>query len=255
MKTVINLTTLNSIIISPHNWSNIDPFGAPIPRVLGDWSTVSVVNQYNIYYTLDEGQEGFWQNFGPANGSFLPIADGVNIITDATPPPNTNYFIRQSQKFDGIVNVFWFGALGDGLNDDHDAIQSALDFISKTDNTNTSITANFGGGTVFLPKGEYIITETLLIGQNCRLLGVSNRYHYPYLGNFGTVHPSGAGTLIRANLEDPNKWVISSATLNLDSASPNFGQLLPYDIALFKSGGSIFSFDNMLLDLVSTLRI
>lgn len=163
----------------------------------------------------------------------------MNIITDATPAPNTNYFIRQSQKFDGILNVFWFGAIGDGLNDDTNAIQSALNFISKTDDPNPSEESWYGGGTVFLPKGVYLISETLFIGQNCRLVGVNNRYHFEYLSN-----PDAGGSVIKANFEDINQWVISSATYEYNTSSPPILNLLPYDVALSKDNGNGYNYNN-----------
>lgn len=231
MKTVITYTTISDIQISNHNWSSVDPNSDPIPRVLGDWNWNGTDFQYNIYYTTDEGQEGFWQNYGPAVGGFNPVADGVNIIADNIAAPNTNYFIRQSAAFDGTVNVKWFGAIGDDTNDDTDAIQSALEYISRTDDTSPDNEAKYGGGTVILPKGIYKITDTLLVGQNCRLQGVNNRYHFEYLKKPNPPHPSGAGTLIKANF-DSDKWVISSATYKYAS-SPKV--LLPFNKILIKS--------------------
>lgn len=83
----------------------------------------------------------------------------------------------------GFVNAKWFGAIGNGFNDDTVAIQAALDFISRTDDPNPLHESWYGGGSVFLPRGVYLITQTLLISQNCRLLGVNNRYHFEYLSN------------------------------------------------------------------------
>jgi len=53
------------------------------------------------------------------------------------------------------VDVRAYGAMGDGITDDTIAIQAALD----------------QGGTIFVPNGTYIISSTLLIGSNTRLLG------------------------------------------------------------------------------------
>ena len=51
-----------------------------------------------------------------------------------------------------------FGAYGDGVNDDSDAIQVALD----------------KGGVVYLPAGRYKITKTLTIGSNTVLMGAGD---------------------------------------------------------------------------------
>lgn len=52
--------------------------------------------------------------------------------------------------FDGEVSVKWFGAIGDGVTDDTDAIQDAFDFIASN-----------GGGAIYLPAGNYLVSSTL----------------------------------------------------------------------------------------------
>lgn len=54
-----------------------------------------------------------------------------------------------------------FGALGNGKNDDTKAIQNALDYISKR-----------GGGQLIIPNssGDYLISGTLFIGSNTKLI-------------------------------------------------------------------------------------
>ncbi|MDZ4668083.1 MAG: hypothetical protein SGJ00_09375 [bacterium] len=74
------------------------------------------------------------------------------------------------------------------------------------------------------------------------MIGVNNRYYFEYLHG-GSPKPTGAGTLIKANFEDPNKWVISSATYK-NNIPPISSNLLPYDIALSKAGGSNYSYGN-----------
>lgn len=51
-----------------------------------------------------------------------------------------------------LISVKEFGAKGDGVTDDTVAIQSALDYAMT-----------LGGGTVALPSGEYLISDTLII--------------------------------------------------------------------------------------------
>ena len=60
----------------------------------------------------------------------------------------------------GVVDVTTLGAVGDGLHDDTDAIQRAL---------------NMAGATVLLPKGFYRVSRTLTLGPGgaTTLLGVA----------------------------------------------------------------------------------
>lgn len=62
---------------------------------------------------------------------------------------------------DGTVNVKQFGAYGDNVHDDVISIQNGIDYI-----------ASIGGGTVFLPKGQYKITQTVNVNDsNIKLVG------------------------------------------------------------------------------------
>jgi hypothetical protein len=79
-----------------------------------------------------------------------------------------NDFLIQSHRDDGtlkgvsnVFNVKDFGAWGDGFRDDTASIQSAID-AAKT----------AGGGVIYLPTGEYIVTDSLTIDfGNVTLLG------------------------------------------------------------------------------------
>lgn len=75
-----------------------------------------------------------------------------------------------------------FGAVGDGVTDDSDAIQAALN----------------EGGLVYLPAGRYKITKTLTIGSNTTLMGDGDN-SVIFLGDNG------------ANLT-PHDWYIDSTT-------------------------------------------
>lgn len=59
-----------------------------------------------------------------------------------------------------VINALDYGATGDGTTDDRISIQDAL---------NAAYDA--GGGIVYLPAGHYIISKTLIIGDNCFLIG------------------------------------------------------------------------------------
>lgn len=55
-------------------------------------------------------------------------------------------------KLEEVISVKDFGAVGDGSTDDTTAIQNAVDYATSV------------GGTVFVPKGYYIVSSTINIG-------------------------------------------------------------------------------------------
>ena len=58
-----------------------------------------------------------------------------------------------ANRFADVVNVKDFGAVGDGVADDTDAIQAAFNFVPAS------------GGEVIIPKGTYILSSTLNISN------------------------------------------------------------------------------------------
>lgn len=62
-----------------------------------------------------------------------------------------------------------FGAHADGLNDDSDALQRAIDRVASTTRQ----------GVVFVPEGKYLLTKTVHVWQGIRLVGYGD--HRPVL--------------------------------------------------------------------------
>ena len=62
-----------------------------------------------------------------------------------------------NDRFADIVNVKDFGAKGDGVTNDREAIQTAIDKAN--------------GRTVFLPSGTYAIKRTLILNDHTHLTG------------------------------------------------------------------------------------
>lgn len=68
-----------------------------------------------------------------------------------------------------VINVFDYGATGDGVTDDTAAIQAAVNAGLATKPTGTSSTNN--GQTVFFPYGKYRISDAITIYEGCNLCG------------------------------------------------------------------------------------
>jgi hypothetical protein len=66
----------------------------------------------------------------------------------------------------GLFNVISFGAKGDGIADDTDAIQKAIDAAGNYSNGNVS-----KGGVVILPTGVYLVSRTISITQAVKIFG------------------------------------------------------------------------------------
>ena len=103
----------------------------------------------------------------------------------------------------GFYNVLNYGAVGDGVHDDTEAIQNALNAA-----TNSSV--------VFMPAGNYKITTALTIPSNTTLRG-SGR-------NFGTtLTPTGCGAFVIDGTGVGGDWVfrieISDMLVSLTNAT------------------------------------
>lgn len=69
--------------------------------------------------------------------------------------------LAKTVKVDELVfNVKNHGATGDGFTDDTAAIKSAIDIIN-----------NRGGGTLYFPKGRYLISSTLVLSKSAIIRG------------------------------------------------------------------------------------
>ena len=92
----------------------------------------------------------------------------IKVEKGATLTINGPFMAGMYQAFDSVgtvkfagnygIEVYpqWFGALGNGSNDDTSAIQSAIDSLFTNEEDVT-------GGIVKLPRGKYLITNTLIV--------------------------------------------------------------------------------------------
>jgi pectate lyase-like protein len=118
---------------------------------------------------------------------------GTLFLSGAYPPPNP-LVTPELQGPSGFTDVRTLGAKGDGVADDHSAIQAAID----------SVHAN-GGGVVWFPRGHYKIGSTVVVpnvmSQTIVLRGegMRNSYLYPVQSGqtavrFGVTNPEESGS-------------------------------------------------------------
>lgn len=106
------------------------------------------------YYAAGDGGGGplrVWATSG------APYTDnGGSVIVPTTGDGSGAWVFEHS----GMVNVKWFGAYGDNVNDDTSAIQAAIDSIVE--------------GAVVLPAGDYMISDTIqILKNNIELYGLN----------------------------------------------------------------------------------
>jgi hypothetical protein len=119
---------------------------------------------------------------------------GINVVTSsdtATVSADSSEVATQynvSALYDSLrmalyyINVKSFGAVGNGVTDDTDAIQAAIDYVYA-----------LGGGTIFFPNGTYLLSKKktyscLTIYDGVRLLGTGRRNSGAYsLGGHSTL--------------------------------------------------------------------
>lgn len=67
---------------------------------------------------------------------------------------------EEETRYKNVLNVKDYGAKGDGVTDDRESIQAALNAAFEA-----------GGGIVFCPAGRYLVSSCIIIGTNCSLVG------------------------------------------------------------------------------------
>ena len=86
-------------------------------------------------------------------------------VSDGESTPTYSWEQTDVQPGGGSADLPWvtpqdYGAVGDGVTDDTTAIRSAFNAVNTA-----------GGGTVFFPKGVYVITPTIRIYSNTTVIG------------------------------------------------------------------------------------
>ena len=94
---------------------------------------------------------------------FLPLAfllAAAAAAAAAGPAPGRSYYTAKLVD-PRAVHLDAFGAKGDGVADDSDALQRAIDRVQET----------VGQGIVFVPEGRYRLTKTIYVWPSIRLVG------------------------------------------------------------------------------------
>lgn len=71
--------------------------------------------------------------------------------------------ITKAYQYRRYINVKEFGALGDGVTDDSDAIQKALNYLLNGEQR-----------TLYFPQGTYMVSKTITIPTQTKLIGIGN---------------------------------------------------------------------------------
>ena len=128
-------------------------------------------------------------------------------------------YIKKGEKFykrqfEGFVNVKWFGAKGDGVTDDSEAIQKTI---------NATI------GEIFIPIGVYIVSKTINLKNNIRLRGAGA----------GAIF-SGEGYQ-RLSVIKPSIGFVGDSVINIDPLTISAGLSYMFGISV----------NDMLFDLIN----
>lgn len=152
-------TVLNDFLSISHAADGtLSPTAAPNVATIADLkaltppSSGSPLVYVRSYSTDGDGGDGHFR----WDATSTATDNGGTIIA-----PNAGGTGRWKRQFSGVVNVRWFGAVGDGVTDDTAAIQAAI---------------NLGAGQVFIPPSSnstnYIITQ-LELPLGVKLFGIS----------------------------------------------------------------------------------
>jgi len=127
--------------------------GAPIvgvTRILTEHDISDITSNTSFYtnYTFVGNAAGYTAQTGPS--ALAPVVRSYQ------------------QKFDDVINVRDFGALGDGVTDDTAALNRAFQQIYKSTVTSTEPRAR---RTIYFPGGNYKTTDSLLIPPFAKIVG------------------------------------------------------------------------------------
>lgn len=125
--------------------------------------------------------------FAKKKGDTIHVFEGPHTLADFMPVIAEGSDIPRMLKdrFADVVNVRDYGAVGDGISDDTEAIQAACDHAGA-----------LGFALIVFPHGSYKVTERIALPGNCSVNGFGSRILCSSAGGAFFVEGGGLGTQI-----------------------------------------------------------
>lgn len=116
----------------------------------------------HVVDTLDDVEKYPYDGFFAVGGYGDPGHHGQDISNRVVKALGSTKLRTLGERFSDVVNVKDFGAVGNGVHDDTEAIQAAIDFAA----------GRSCGGEVYFPSGTYLQSATLILKSKVYLAGV-----------------------------------------------------------------------------------
>ena len=155
-----------------------------------------------------------------------PLNSSIEILTNETGVINTGNATAISYtasfagataqtvqtKLEQYVSVKDFGAVGDGVTDDTDAIQAAIDYASTLVQSVITNKVDFVTAGVYVPAGIYLHTDTIYVKEGVRLYGESKSSSMLYSTALPIAVQLGGASREYANIVVENLSIKGDAT-------------------------------------------
>jgi hypothetical protein len=155
-----NGTKAVALITAAEWFSDIQSGAASGPPLAATRSGLAAATPQRVAVLSEGGREGMFL-YRAGDLSALVAADpaqGIYIAPAGDPSGKSGAWVR---KYDGSVNVKWFGATGDGSTDDSAAFTAALAYL-KSIAGNLVIAEYKASPKLFIPAGHYYLGTTTI---------------------------------------------------------------------------------------------
>jgi len=176
---------------------------------------------------------------------------GDQLETDVSSP--STYTLQPISTRNTIINIKDFGAVGDGITDDTEAIQAALYFAAGGAPSKTLVTPIMTARTVIIPAGYYRITSQIHQPPWVQVVGESSGS----LNSSGLSDKTATGSIIYADFTttDQTAWLASGYVVSATSGLPAVGELVDIyknriSSAHYDSGSITRSYGSSIKDVI-----